>query len=329
MKLRKINPTVVFLCSVIILIVALLVAISVGSVSYSNTEIFAALFSNTESRIRDIIVSIRLPRIILASLVGMNLAISGAYMQAVMRNPMADPGVIGVSSGAALAAVTTMLVFPHMSRFVPIFAFIGGCLACALVFLLSWKNGTDSVRLILSGVAINALLGGGVSLMSLLYSDRIQGILLWVNGSLNAKSLPDVYRLLPFSIVGLILSLFCIPYANALLLGDDVAKSLGVPVHFARVLLSAVAAYMTGVSIATVGLIGFIGLIIPHIARLLVGSDYKILIPLSAVLGAILLVSADTVARTAFSPIEIPVGVVMSVLGGPFFIWLLRRRRRL
>ncbi len=165
--------------------------------------------------------------------------------------------------------------------------------------------------------------------MSLLYSDRIQGILLWVNGSLSAKSLSDFFHFLPFTVIGIILSVVCIPFANALILGDDVAKSLGIPVNTARICLSAAAAYLTGISISTVGLIGFIGLIIPHVARLLTGSDYKILIPLSALLGALLLVSADCIARTAFSPTEIPVGVVMSIIGGPFFIWLLRRGRRL
>ena len=134
--------------------------------------------------------------------------------------------------------------------------------------------------------------------------------------------------MLPFTGVGGLLALLGIPYANALLLGDDTAKSLGIPVNAARVCLSAVAAYLTGISISSVGLIGFIGLIVPHVARLLTGSDYKVLVPLSALLGALLLVSADCAARTAFRPVEIPVGVVMSVIGGPFFIWLLRRKGR-
>nr|HML45506.1 iron ABC transporter permease [Clostridia bacterium] len=241
------------------------------------------------------------------------------------RNPMADPGIIGVSTGAALAAVSILLVFPGLSRWVPIAAFLGGCAACVLVFILSWKNGADPVRLILSGVAVNALLGGGVSLLSLLYSDRV---LLWINGSLSGKSLADVSRLLPFNAVGVLLAVGCVPYANALILGDDTAKSLGIPVHAARICLSAVSAYLTGISIASVGLIGFLGLIIPHVARMLGGSNYKILIPLSALLGASLLVGADCAARTAFSPTEIPVGIVMSVLGGPFFIGLLRRKGR-
>lgn len=306
----------------------LLLSISIGSVRYPLPEILDALFSSVPSKSRDILVSIRLPRILMAALVGMNLAVAGAYMQAVMRNPMADPGIIGVSTGAALAAVSILLIFPGLSRWVPIAAFLGGCAACVLVFILSWKNGADPVRLILSGVAVNALLGGGVSLLSMLYSDRIQGVLLWINGSLSGKSLTDVSRLLPFNAVGILVAAGCIPYANALILGDDTAKSLGIPVHAARVCLSAVSAYLTGISIASVGLIGFLGLIIPHVARMLGGSNYKILIPLSALLGASLLVGADCAARTAFSPAEIPVGIVMSVLGGPFFIGLLRRKGR-
>jgi iron complex transport system permease protein len=324
----KLRAGLILPASAVLLTALLLLSISIGSVRYPLPDILTALFSAAPSKSRDILVNIRLPRILMAALVGMNLAVAGAYMQAVMRNPMADPGIIGVSTGAALAAVAILLVFPSLSRWVPIAAFLGGCLASALVFLLSWKNGADPIRLILSGVAVNALLGGGVSLLSLLYSDRIQGILLWVNGSLSGKSLTDVSRLLPFNAFGALAAALCVPYANALVLGDDAAKSLGIPVHAARVCLSAVAAYLTGISIASVGLIGFLGLIIPHVARMLGGSNYKTLIPLSALLGASLLVGADSLARTAFSPTEIPVGVVMSVLGGPFFIGLLRRKGR-
>ncbi len=329
MKKKYIRQILILLVSASLLLVMLLISIFTGSVSYTINEIITAFLSGGDPKVRDIIISIRLPRVLIAALVGMNLAVAGTYMQAVMRNPMADPGIIGVSTGSGFAAVLVMLVFPGITNILPIVSFLGGCIACILVFTLSWKNGTDPVRLILSGVAVNALLGGGISLLSLLYSDRIQGILLWVNGSLSAKSLSDFFHLLPFTVTGLILSVVCIPFANVLILGDDVAKSLGIPVNTARICLSAAAAYLTGISISTVGLIGFIGLIIPHVARLLAGSDYKILIPLSAMLGALLLICADCIARTVFSPTEIPVGVVMSIIGGPFFIWLLRRGKRL
>ncbi len=324
---RKIGRASIFTAAAGSLVLVFLVSVSVGSVRFTFPQIVSALFSGEASKVRDIIVSIRLPRVLMAMLVGANLAVAGAYMQAVMRNPLADPGIIGVSAGAGLAAVAIMLAFPKLYSLISIAAFAGGCLASALVFLLSWKNGVEPVRLILSGVAVNALLGGGISLLSIVYSDRIQGILQWVNGSLSAKSMTDFSSLLLFSGAGLVVAALCVPFANALVLGDDIAKSLGIPVNLARVFLSAVAAYLTGISISAVGMIGFIGLIIPHISRLLVGTDYKALFPLSALLGALLLVSADCVARTAFSPLEIPVGIVMSVLGGPFFVWLLRKRR--
>lgn len=328
-KRQKIKPSAIIGAAVLLLGLAFMVSISNGSVDYSFQEILTALFTDLNPKSRDIILSVRLPRVLLAMVVGMNLAVAGAYMQAVMRNPLADPGIIGVSAGAGLAAVVIMLLFPRLIYLVPLFAFAGGCVACLVVFTMAWKDGADPVRIILSGVAVNALLGGGVSLLSLLYSDRIQGILLWTNGSLSGKSLSDFHALFGFSMVGMVLAALCIPFANALVLGDDTAKNLGIHVNLARVCLSAVAAYLTGISVSIVGLIGFIGLIIPHIARLLVGSDYKRLVPLSGVLGGLLLVSADCAARTLFSPIEIPVGIVMAVIGGPFFIWLLRRKRRI
>lgn len=328
MKRRILSPPAVLCAAAALLLLVVAFSISTGSVAFPLSEVFTALRESVSSKARDIIFSIRLPRVLLGAMVGMNMAVSGSYMQAVMRNPMADPGIIGVSSGAALAAVSIMLLFPHLSYLTPIVAFAGGCMATMIVFALSWKNGADPVRIILSGVAVNALLGGGVSLLSLLYNDRIQGVLLWMNGSLSGKSFADLYPLVFFSILGLIASFACIPFANALILGDDAAKNLGIHVTAARICLCVVSAYLTGVSVATVGLIGFIGLIVPHIARMLVGSEYKRLIPLSAILGATLLVGADCAARTVFTPIEIPVGVVMSVLGSPFFIWLLKRKGR-
>lgn len=322
---RLARRVAVFSASIILLIIACLLSLRFGSVGFSTEEIIGVLSGSEASEIRNIIINIRLPRTLLAIMVGANLAVSGALLQAVMRNPLADPGLTGVSTGAGLAAVTIMLVFPALSGLVPLAAFIGGTLASILVFALAWKRGIDPIRIILAGVAANAILGGGISVLSVLYSDRIQGVLMWLNGSIAGRSWHHVRILTPYSLIGIIIALFCINKANLLQLGEEVAKNLGARINTTRLLLSMTAAFLAGISVSTVGLIGFVGLIIPHISRLLVGSDYRFMLPVSISLGAALLLLADTIARSAFSPIELPVGVIMAILGGPFFLYLLRK----
>ncbi|WP_241421201.1 FecCD family ABC transporter permease [Candidatus Contubernalis alkaliaceticus] len=317
--------TVIFISSIILLVLACILSVRFGSVNYSTSEIFSVIRSQQSSSVSTVIMNIRIPRTIIALLVGSNLAMSGALLQSVMRNPLADPGLTGVSAGGGLAAVMIMLAFPELTGYVPIAAFIGGIVAAFMVYTLAWKQGIDPIRIILAGVAVNAILGGGISLLSILYSDRIQGVLMWLNGSVAGKSWYHVETLVPYSIVGSIAAILCINTANVLLLGDDAAKNLGIRVSFARGILSLVAAYLAGISVAVVGLIGFLGLVVPHIARLLVGTDYRYMLPISAILGGTLLVLADTGARAVFSSIELPVGILMAIIGGPFFLYLLRR----
>jgi iron complex transport system permease protein len=322
---RNIRRVVIFFTALGMLAVVSLLSLRFGSVEYTTSQLLDVLRGEGSPAARAILINIRLPRILIALMVGMNLAMAGALLQAVMRNPLADPGLTGVSTGASLSAVTIMLVFPQFASFVPAAAFIGGCIACFFVYILAWKKGVDPIRIILAGVAVNAILGGGTSLLSILYSDKIQGVLMWLNGSIAGKSWYHAGILFPYSVVGLVIALLCIKWANLLQLGDEMAKNLGLKVNVARLILSVMAAFLAGISVSTVGLIGFIGLVIPHISRLLVGSDYRFMLPLSAVLGSTLLVLADTVARTAFSPIELPVGVIMAIVGGPFFLYLLRK----
>ena len=304
-----------------------LMSISIGSVAFSISEVVDTLIGRGTDLSNNIIFNLRIPRVILNVLVGMNLAMSGALLQAVMRNPLADPGLTGVSSGGAFVAIIIMLMFPHLSGLVPFAAFLGAMATCILVYSLAWKGGgLNPLRVILAGVAVNSVLGSGTSLLSILYSDRIQGVLLWVNGSMAGKNMNHVSLLLPYSIIGLFLALLTIKQVNVLQLGDDMAKNLGYNPNTSRLLISAVAAFLAGISVAVVGIIGFVGLVVPHIARMVIGSDYKYLLPLSGIFGAILIVVADTFARTVFSPIELPVGILMAVIGGPFFLYLLRKR---
>lgn len=310
----------------LVLVILVVLFSTIGSVNLSLGEIISSLIHQDNSMVMTIVYKMRLPRNILAVLIGANLAVSGVLLQSVMKNPLADPGITGVSSGASVAAIIILLLMPQLSGALPLFAFVGGAIACALVFIMAWKNGLRPERIVLAGVAINTILGGFISLLSTLFSDRIQSAILWLNGSLATKTWSHVDMLFLYSLIGLGLSLFLIRSTNVLQLGDESAKNLGFNVSRTRLVISAVAVFLAAVSTAVVGIISFIGLIVPHIARLLMGSDHKYTIPFSMVLGAIVLLIADTLARTIGGSIEIPVGVITSIVGGPFFLYLLRKR---
>ena len=324
MKLNKKYLTIGI--SLILLIVLLVLLTTVGSVNLSFGEIISALINDDNKMVTTIVYKMRLPRNILAVLVGANLAVSGILLQSVMKNPLADPGITGVSTGASVAAIIILLVAPQFTSILPIAAFIGGAIACMLVFLMAYKNGLKPGRIVLAGVAINTILGGVISYLSTMYSDRIQSAMLWLNGSLATKTWADVEMLLVYSIVGIIVSLLLIRSANVLQLGDDAATNLGFNVNLTRLLISVVAVFLAATSTAVVGVISFVGLIVPHISKMLMGSDHKFTIPFSIILGSMVLLVADTLGRTIGGAVEIPVGVIMSIVGGPFFLYLLRKR---
>ena len=324
MKLNKKYLTIGI--SLILLIVLLVLLTTVGSVNLSFGEIISALINDDNKMVTTIVYKMRLPRNILAVLVGANLAVSGILLQSVMKNPLADPGITGVSTGASVAAIIILLVAPQFTNILPIAAFIGGAIACMLVFLMAYKNGLKPGRIVLAGVAINTILGGVISYLSTMYSDRIQSAMLWLNGSLATKTWADVEMLFIYSIVGLIVSLLLIRSANVLQLGDDAATNLGFNVNLTRLLISVVAVFLAATSTAVVGVISFVGLIVPHISRMIMGSDHKFTIPFSIILGSMVLLVADTLGRTIGGAVEIPVGVIMSIVGGPFFLYLLRKR---
>ena len=191
---------------------------------------------------------------------------------------------------------------------------------------MAYKNGIKPGRIVLAGVAVNTILGGVISFLSTMYSDRIQSAMLWLNGSLATKTWADVEMLFVYSIIALIVSLLLIRSANVLQLGDEAATNLGFNVNLTRLSISGVAVFLAAISTSVVGVISFVGLIVPHIARMMMGSDHKYTIPFSMVLGSIVLLVADTLGRTIGGAVEIPVGVIMSIVGGPFFLYLLRKR---
>lgn len=322
----KISPSTRIASTSILLLIFIVISIGMGSVYISPLETIQTIFTRSEEMATTIIWDLRIPRVAVAAIVGVNLALSGALLQAVMRNPLADPGLTGVSSGASVTVLAIMLVFPNFTSFVPIAAMIGGTIAVAIVYVLAWKKNTISpVRIILAGVAVNAIFGGITGLLSILYSDRLPAALQWMNGSLGGKGMGDVAVLLPYSMIGWVLALFCIRSANLLSLGEKVASNLGENTNRIRILLSLVAVYLAAVSVSIVGLLGFVGLVVPHMARLIVGTNYRFVIPMSMVLGAVVLVIADTIGRTLFAPLDLPAGIIMAMVGGPYFLYLMRK----
>jgi len=310
----------------ILLAVAMILSIGLGSVRFSPIEILNALAGRGGDVSDTILWDIRIPRVMLAVTIGANLAISGALLQAVMHNPLADPGLTGVSSGAAVSVLFILLVVPTYSSFIPFAAIIGGAIAAIMVYALAWKKrGITPIRVILSGVAVNAVFGGIIGLLSILYSDKLPAALQWLNGSMSGKGIGDVSVMLPYSVAGWIAALFCIRQANILRLGEQAALNLGENINRIRIILSFIAVYLAAVSVSTVGMIGFVGLVVPHMARMLVGSDYQNMLPMSIGLGALVLLIADTAGRTFFAPLDIPAGIVMAVTGGPYFLYLMRK----
>ena len=306
-------------------IFAMVASLTLGSVDISFSTIVHTLLGNVQTTDEMVIWNIRFPRNIVGALVGANLAVSGAILQAVMKNPLADPGIVGVSSGAGLAGVIMLIFMPEASILLTPVAFVGAMLSAAAVYALAWKNGIRPTRIILAGVAVSAFLGSGISALLVFYSDKVQGALLWMVGGLSARSWPQVETLFPYTILGLVLALAGCKALTILSLGDETARGLGVPVERVRFSMTAVAALLAAGAVSVAGLIGFVGLVVPHIVRLIIGTDYKYVIPGSAIMGAGVLVFCDTLGRVAFSPIEIPAGIIMAFLGAPFFLYLLRR----
>ena len=321
----------IILLSLAVLLFFIIVSIGLGSVRIHPMDVLKALFQPSEeiTAVETIVRNVRLPRILIAAFVGMALACSGCIIQAVMRNPMADPGIIGVSSGASFVTILIMMIFPHLIKSIPLFSFAGAMLACAVINMLAYVNGSlSSARLVLAGVAVNSVFGAGTSIISVLHSDELGGVIMWLNGSLVGKSWNDAKLLIPYLAIGLLLAVLCIPTANVLQLGEENARSLGINLNRDRLLLTLLGAYLAGITVSFVGIIGFVGLVIPHVSRMLVSSDYKFMLPLSVILGGLLVVIADTCARTLFMPTELPVGSLISIVGGPFFVYLLRKSQR-
>ncbi|WP_054583749.1 iron ABC transporter permease [Halolamina pelagica] len=275
-----------------------------------------------------IVWRIRMPRVLVAVLVGANLAVSGAVFQAVTRNELASPYILGVSSGAGLAILLTLIVFAELAFMLPLIAAGGGAVAFALVYAIAWKGGTTPVRLVLAGVIVSTVFGSLQTALFFFADDLgvVQTAIAWTTGSLTGVDWEQVRMALPWTLVTVPLTLIGARQLNVLLLGERTARSLGMSVERVRFALSGVAVLAAGTAIAVAGIVGFVGLIVPHMVRQLVGSDYKRLVVGSAFAGPALVAVADVGARLALSPTQLPVGILTGLIGGPYFLYLMRRQ---
>jgi len=276
-----------------------------------------------------VINTLRLPRTLVASLVGLALAISGAIMQGITRNPLADPGIIGVNAGASLAAVSLIVLFPNVPvGFLPLSAFAGALVVSLLIYFLAWEGGSSPLRLILIGVGIATVIGACTSVIVTFGEiNSVSQALVWLAGSVYGRSWEQVFAFLPWLAVFVPLALVKTRQLNALALGDDLATGLGCHVEWQRGWLLLISTALAGSAVATAGAIGFVGLMAPHMARQFVGSTHGSLVPVAGMMGAMLVVVADLLGRTLFAPIEIPCGIVTAVIGAPYFMYLLVQKR--
>ena len=302
----------------------------VASIVLSSFGLDFVEFGRTEQLV---VEQIRLPRILVGASVGMALGIAGATMQGLFRNPMADPGIIGVSTGAAVGAVVSIATGLAGLFFLalPSFAFLGAVAASFLVYGIAAVGGHFSMAtLLLAGVAVNAFLGAIVSAIIIILPDNeaLREILFWLAGGLDSRAWDHVWISAPLIFGGAAVILLMARDLNLLMLGDDEARSMGVRVGAARVILLSAAALATGAAVAVSGTIAFVGLVTPHVLRLLLGPDHRVLIPMSAAGGAVFIIVADTVARTIIQPAEFRIGILTAFVGAPFFIFLLIRNKR-
>ncbi|NUB93063.1 iron ABC transporter permease [Haloterrigena sp. SYSU A121-1] len=281
---------------------------------------------------RQIVVwNLRLPRILVGVLVGANLAVAGALFQIVTRNELASPYILGVSDGAGLVVLLTLTAFYDLMPFLPVFAALGGGLAFLLVYAIAWKNGTSPVRLVLAGVVVGTVFGSVQRALFFFIDDL--GIAMaaqaWLSGTLMNAGWQEVRIALPFTVLSMVLAFAVTQELDVLLLGEDRADSLGMPVEKVRFAIAGIGVLSTAAAIAVAGLIGFVGLIVPHMVRNILGSDSKPLLTGCLFLGPALLVSADVGARLALSPVQLPVGVITGIVGGPYFLYLMRKKENL
>lgn len=309
-------------------ILALLLCLGIGSIKFSIKQVVKGLFINDDSVERLIIFNTRLPRIIIGGLVGISLSLSGCILQGVMRNNLASPSTIGVTGGASFVGYLTLVIFRKYTHLLPIGAIVGAFVTTMLIYLLSYRKGVSPVRMILAGLAVGALFGAFTDVIRTFWTEKAANASSFLVGGLNGVTWDNLKYILPYSLVGIGITIFLPSRMNILMLGDETAISLGLNTEVFRFFLIAISSLLAGSSVAVAGMISFVGLIVPHISRLLVGSDYKYLFPASIFLGFFLVIVCDTIGRVILPPGEVPVGIILALIGAPFFLMLIRMRKR-
>lgn len=327
LKQKKNRLIILVLMGLIILIMLGITSLCIGPANIGFKETICILLGmDVEEGLKNIVINIRLPRVLSAMIIGMALSIAGMIMQALLRNPLAEPYLLGISSGSALGAVITLLIDISL-LFIPIIAFIGGMLSFGATLALSKLAGGTPLSVVLSGIAINTGLTSILTLLIYFSGEKSHYVILWLMGSLSTSRWQGVIILSFVTLVALIYVSLRVKELNAILLGEEHAIQLGINVTRFKYEMFILVALITSVSVSYAGIIGFIGLISPHICRMMIGGDHRLLLPASAIVGLNILVAADLAARTIKMPMELPLGAITSMIGAPFFIYLLIKTR--
>lgn len=337
----SVNKNTLLLVMLAFLLLTLLSNVFIGAFSISFDDIKNVFINPKENKlIYEVLVQIRIPRVLLGLVVGIAFGLCGSIMQTLFKNPLADPSLIGVSSGASAGVVLYMMVagfLPILSNeffssyfSVPLSAFLGAIITIYVIYKLSNVYGKVSVSImLLSGIALNSLLGALIGIFTYISDDTaLRSFTFWTLGSLNGANFSNILILVPINIFILIVVLLKKNDLNLLLLGEDEAKNSGVNVEILKKVLVVCVALGIGVSVAFCGIIAFVGLVVPHISRLIIGSNHKYYLPFSAMFGGFVMIWADTISRTMIQPSELPIGIITSILGAPFFIWLLLKSKK-
>ncbi|VEP12965.1 iron-dicitrate transporter subunit; membrane component of ABC superfamily; KpLE2 phage-like element [Hyella patelloides LEGE 07179] len=321
----------VLLILTLITLVAMVISVGYGEYQIAPLDVVKTLLGlpTTNGDYAFIINTLRLPRTIVAFLVGGGMAIAGTITQGITRNPLAAPGIIGVNAGATLAAVTLLVLLPNAPiSLLPFAAFVGALTVALLIYLLAWQEGSSPVRLILVGIGFNLIAGALTNLMITFGEiNNVSQALVWLAGSVYGRGWSQVLALIPWIGIFGAIAFYLARELNTLNLGDEVARGLGSRVEWQRGLLLLTSVALAGSSVATAGAVGFVGLMAPHIGRQLVGASHEGLLPVAAMMGGMLVVCADLLGRVMFAPLELPCGIITAVVGAPYFVYLLIKNR--
>ncbi len=324
--IKKSRPFIILLLFILLLFSSCL-GLFLGSVSVSPGEVVQALFSKNKGIAYTLVMTVRVPRVAGGLFAGMGLACAGVILQGVMNNSLASPNTIGVNSGSGFAVMLAMMLFPDLPRLVPAFAFLGAFLTTVFVFLLAYLADSSRTTIVLAGITVSSFFNAGINTIKLLDSELSINLTSFMAGSLSGLTVNKLILPCCCILAAFVLSLFLSGSLNVLGLGEDIARSLGMRVPLARFSLLALASLMAGCVVSYAGLLSFVGLIVPHIGRRLFGNDARFLLPCSGLLGGSLVLLCDLAGRTLFAPYELPAGILLAFVGGPFFLYLLLKKK--